>query len=113
MRGEHDLASSGIVRSMAPMDKLPPPPPPPPPGRGRGSKRPDDSSADRRHGERTPANQNKGKTKNNEVNADGTPSSGRGPGSWPRWTIFVMLGVLAAALLVPTLLPSNSGESLE
>ena len=113
MRGEHDLASSGIVRSMAPMDKLPPPPPPPPPGRGRGSKRPDDNSADRRHGERTPANQNKGKTKNSEVNADGTPSSGRGPGSWPRWTIFVMLGVLAAALLVPTLLPSNSGESLE
>ncbi len=90
------------------MDKLPPPPPPPPPGRGRGSKRPDDA-ADRRHGERSPANKNKA----TEFNADGTPSSGRGPGSWPRWTIWVLVGVLAAAFLVPSLWPSSSGESLE
>ena len=90
------------------MNDLPPPPPPPPPGRGRGSKRPDDS-ADRRHGERPPAN----KAKGNELNADGTPSSGRGPGSWPRWTIWVLVGVLAAAFLVPSLWPSSSGESLE
>jgi cell division protease FtsH len=93
------------------MDKLPPPPPPPPPGRGRGSKRPDDTNADRRHGERSPAS--KGKNKGNELNADGTSSSGRGPGSWPRWTIFVMLGVLAAAFLVPSLLPNDNGEALE
>ena len=90
------------------MNNLPPPPPPPPPGRGRGSKRPDD--ADRRHGEKSPANKNKG----NEFNADGTPSTGgRGPGSWPRWTIWVLVGVLAAAFLVPSLWPSDSGESLE
>ncbi len=90
------------------MNNLPPPPPPPPPGRGRGSKRPDD--ADRRHGDKSPANKNKG----NEFNADGTPSSGgRGPGSWPRWTIWVLVGVLAAAFLVPSLWPSDSGESLE
>jgi len=90
------------------MNDLPPPPPPPPPGRGRGSKRPDEG-ADRRHGERTPSN----KTKGNEFNADGTPSSGRGPGSWPRWTIWVLVGVLAAAFIVPSLWPSDSGESLE
>ena len=82
------------------MNNLPPPPPPPPPGRGR--KRPDDSP------EKRPSS-NKG----NEFNADGTPSSGRGPGSWPRWTIWVLVGVLAAAFLVPSLWPSDSGESLE
>ena len=90
------------------MNDLPPPPPPPPPGRGRGSKRPDER-ADRRHGERTPSSKSRG----NDVNADGTPSSGRGPGSWPRWTIWVLVGVLAAAFLVPSLWPSDSGESLE
>jgi cell division protease FtsH len=89
------------------MNNLPPPPPPPPPGRGRGSKRPDDSG-DRRHGER-PASKNKG----NEFNADGTPSGGRGPGSWPRWTIWVLVGVLAAAFLVPSLWPNDDGTSLE
>ena len=88
------------------MDKLPPPPPPPPPGRGRGPKRPGD--ADRSHGDRSSSN------KNNDFNADGTQSSGgRGPGSWPRWTIWVLVGVLAAAFLVPSLWPSDSGESLE
>jgi len=91
------------------MDKLPPPPPPPPPGRGRGSKRPDEA-ADRRHGERGQSN----KIKGNDLNASGTPSGGgKGPGSWPRWTIWVLIGVLAAAFLVPSLWPSNSGESLE
>ncbi|MGK2949108.1 MAG: ATP-dependent zinc metalloprotease FtsH [Acidimicrobiales bacterium] len=88
------------------MNDLPPPPPPPPPGRGR--KRSDDP-ADRRHGERPTANKNK----SNEFNADGTPAGGRGPGSWPRWTIWVLVGVLAAAFLVPSLWPSDSGESLE
>ena len=91
------------------MDKLPPPPPPPPPGRGRGSKRPDDSPA-RNHGERSSSKNRKG----DEFNPDGTPSSGgRGPGSWPRWTIWVLVGVLAAAFLGPSLWPSDSGESLE
>ena len=31
----------------------------------------------------------------------------------PKWTIWVLLGVLAAAVLVPSLWPSNEGESLE
>ncbi len=91
------------------MDKLPPPPPPPPPGRGRGSKRPDDAP-ERSHGDRSSSN----KKSANEFNADGTPATGgRGPGSWPRWTIWVLVGVLAAAFLVPTLWPSDSGTSLE
>ncbi len=91
------------------MDKLPPPPPPPPPGRGRGAKRPDDSP-NRSHNDRSGSNKNKG----NEFNADGTPSTGgKGPGSWPRWTIWVLVGVLAAAFLVPSLWPSDSGEALD
>ena len=85
------------------MNNLPPPPPPPPPGRGRKHS---DDSADRRHDEQQPTG--KGKGNGNEFNADGTPSSGRGPGSWPRWTIWVLVGVLAAAFLVPTLWPSDS-----
>jgi cell division protease FtsH len=88
------------------MDKLPPPPPPPPPGRGRGSKRPDDP-AGRRHGEQQQKHRGTG------YDGDGSPSSNRGPGSWPRWTIWVLIGVLAAAFLVPSLWPSNDGESLE
>ncbi|MGB0112819.1 MAG: ATP-dependent zinc metalloprotease FtsH [Ilumatobacteraceae bacterium] len=90
------------------MSNLPPPPPPPPPGRGRGSRRPEDSGTDRRHGER-PANKSKGP----DANGDGSgPGSGRGPGSWPRWTIWVLVGVLAAAFLVPSLWPSDDGTSL-
>jgi cell division protease FtsH len=77
------------------MNDLPPPPPPPPPGRGRGQQRPDDR-----------------KPKLPDLKSDGTPS-GRGPGSWPRWTIWVLLAVLAGAFLVPSLWPSNEGESLE
>ncbi len=80
------------------MSNLPPPPPPPPPGRGTGQQRRTD--ADRKSPERG--------------QGDPTPSSGsgRGPGSWPKWTIWVLVGVLAAAFLVPSLWPSDSGESL-
>ena len=78
------------------MSNLPPPPPPPPPGRGRGQQ------------QRNKNEQSPGK----DVNPDGTPA-GKGPGSWPKWAIYVMVGVLAAAILVPTLWPSDSGESLE
>jgi cell division protease FtsH len=87
------------------MDKLPPPPPPPPPGRGRGSKRPDE--AGRRHGDLQQKNRGTG------FDGDGSPSPSRGPGNWPRWTIWVLIGVLAAAFLVPSLWPSDDGESLE
>jgi cell division protease FtsH len=83
------------------MSDLPPPPPPPPPGRGRGQRRPD-------HGGSGP------KSPGDKVGAksDGGSGSGRGPGSWPRWTIWVLVGVLAAAFLVPSLWPDDEGKSL-
>ena len=87
------------------MNDLPPPPPPPPPGRGRGQRRPDESSTERRSAS--------DKSKSPDLTGDGTSTSGRGPGSWPRWTIWVLIGVLAAAFLVPSLWPSNDGETLE
>jgi len=83
------------------MNDLPPPPPPPPPGRGRGQKRPD-SPPERAH--------DKPRKGGAEGGGEG---NGRGPGSWPRWTIWVLVGVLAAAFLVPSLWPSEEGESLE
>ena len=87
------------------MNDLPPPPPPPPPGRGRGQRRPDESP--RSHGG------GGGDKPKGGFDADGSPTTGRGPGSWPRWTIWVLVGVLAAAFLVPSLWPSDDGEQLE
>jgi len=82
----------------------PPPPPPPPPGRGRGQQRPE---APGRGSSRTDK-----KSKGTDLDGDGLPGSTRGPSSWPRWTIWVLIGVLAAAFLVPSLWPSNDGDSL-
>src|SRR5918994_6666618 len=76
------------------MSNLPPPPPPPPPGRGRGQQRP---SGDQRP---TPPGGGSG--------GDGT----RRPGSWPRWTMWVLLAVVALALVLPSLWPSSSGEKI-
>src|SRR3990170_5563431 len=75
------------------MSNLPPPPPPPPPGRGRGQQRP---SGDQRP----------------------TPPGGPGgdgprrPGSWPRWTIWVLGGVVLLAIVLPSLWPNNTGQEL-
>ena len=80
------------------MSNLPPPPPPPPPGRGRGA----------------PQRQKDGNKPSNsggDFNPDG--GSGRGPGSWPKWTIWALVGVLAAVVLVPSLWPTDEGETLE
>ncbi len=87
------------------MSNLPPPPPPPPPGRGRGSRgRP--GPGDRPSEPRRPDG-------GNELGGSGSDDgSGRGPGSWPRWTIWLLVGVLAAAFLVPSLWPSDNGEDL-
>ena len=83
------------------MSNLPPPPPPPPPGRGEGQQ-----NGQQRRGEpdRRP-----------ERSHGDQPSSGtgKGPGSWPKWTIWLLVGVVAAAFLVPSLWPSDKGESLE
>ena len=83
------------------MSNLPPPPPPPPPGRSRGQQqRQKDAKSNK-----TP--QNPGN------DGDGDGSGSKGPGSWPKWTIWAMIGVLAAVILVPTLWPTNNGEELE
>jgi cell division protease FtsH len=79
------------------MSDLPPPPPPPPPGRGRGQQN-DDSKRDRRNDF----------SSGDDAGDDGS----RGPGSWPRWTIWLLIGVLAAAFLIPNLWPSDDGEAL-
>jgi cell division protease FtsH len=90
------------------MSNLPPPPPPPPPGRGRGSREASDNGAERRPNDRQGANKPRG----NDFGQDSTGTPGRGPGSWPRWTLWVLVGVLAAAFLVPNLWPSDDGTSL-
>ena len=87
------------------MSNLPPPPPPPPPGGGRGQQPPNRPTPDRdrdRDRDRLPFG--------GDDDQDG--KSGRGPSSWPRWTIWVLIGVLVAAFLVPSLWPSDDGESL-
>jgi cell division protease FtsH len=89
------------------MSNLPPPPPPPPPGRGRGSKRPDDAPG-RRNVDRP-----SGKNKTDDANPDGTPSGGRGPGSWPRWAVWLLAGMLLAVIIASFSWPSENGESLE
>jgi cell division protease FtsH len=88
------------------MNDLPPPPPPPPPGRGRGQRRPADGDDGSPRKRPTP-------DRGQGTDPDTPGGSGRGPGSWPRWTIWVLIGVLAAAFLVPTLWPSDDGASLE
>src|SRR5215217_3998403 len=73
------------------MSNLPPPPPPPPPGRGRGQQRPSNDNNNRPSG----------------------PGEGmRRPGSWPRWTMWILLGVVALALLLPSLWPDPSGQKI-
>ncbi|MDQ3468311.1 MAG: ATP-dependent metallopeptidase FtsH/Yme1/Tma family protein, partial [Actinomycetota bacterium] len=73
------------------MSNLPPPPPPPPPGRGRGQQRPNDQ----------------------RPNPPGEGGGGlRRPGNWPRWTMWVLLGVLALALMLPSFWPDESGEKV-
>jgi cell division protease FtsH len=78
---------------------LPPPPPPPPPGRGIGQRR---SDSDDRTDNKQP----------NKLPGD-VPPAGRGAGRMPKWTIWVLLGVLAVALLGTNFWPKSSGETLE
>ncbi|MEM8621632.1 MAG: ATP-dependent zinc metalloprotease FtsH [Actinomycetota bacterium] len=86
------------------MNDLPPPPPPPPPGAGRGQQRNDKPS---RRSDRPDRN-------DDHLPPQGSDTDGEGGRSGlPRWTIWILIGVLAAAFLVPSLWPSDDGESLE
>ncbi|MEO1058160.1 MAG: ATP-dependent zinc metalloprotease FtsH [Actinomycetota bacterium] len=84
------------------MNDLPPPPPPPPPGAGRGQQRSDKPQRRPDNSDDRPPQQS--------GDADG---SGGSPGRWPRWTIWILILGLAAAFLVPSLWPSDNGESLD
>ncbi|NQY55344.1 MAG: ATP-dependent zinc metalloprotease FtsH [Ilumatobacteraceae bacterium] len=86
------------------MNDLPPPPPPPPPGAGRGQQRNDKPN---RRSERAERRQDHSP----QQGSDADDSGGRS--GLPRWTIWILIGVLAAAFLVPSLWPSDDGESLE
>ncbi|MBA3982491.1 MAG: ATP-dependent metallopeptidase FtsH/Yme1/Tma family protein, partial [Acidimicrobiia bacterium] len=74
------------------MGNLPPPPPPPPPGGSRNRR----------------SKGGRGFTPGGTPGSDGeTPRSGL-----PRWSIWVIVGVMAAAFLLPSLWPRNEGEDL-
>jgi cell division protease FtsH len=72
------------------MSKLPPPPPPPPPGRGR-----------------SPGPKPKPKNPASTESGDGARKGG-----WPRWLIWVLVGLLVATVILPQLLPSDDGEAI-
>ncbi|HEX2381237.1 MAG TPA: ATP-dependent zinc metalloprotease FtsH [Acidimicrobiales bacterium] len=44
---------------------------------------------------------------------DQRPPTRSGLGSWPRWSIWVLLGVVAAALLLPSLFSSSEGQQID
>ncbi|MFT6390506.1 MAG: cell division protease FtsH [Ilumatobacter sp.] len=84
------------------MSNLPPPPPPPPPGGGRGQRRP--SKPER------PASKNS----KNKVETDNSGSAeGEAKSGFPKWGWWLIALVAIGALLVPSLWPSNDGESLD
>jgi len=77
------------------MSNLPPPPPPPPPGRGPAGGGPPRNPFER--GDRRPNQQ------------DGEQP--RRPG-FPRWALYVLAGVLAIGLLVPSMWPRSEGDDI-
>jgi cell division protease FtsH len=82
------------------MSNLPPPPPPPPPsGRGPGGSSPPPPNRPRLPGR--PSNQN---------NNQGQGQS-RGPGL-PRWSVWVLLGLLVLLLFGSRLIPTNNGKEI-
>jgi cell division protease FtsH len=78
------------------MSNLPPPPPPPPPGRGPAGGGPPRNPFER--GDRRP---------NQQQNGD----QPRRPG-FPRWALYVLAGVLAIGLLVPSMWPRDEGDDI-
>lgn len=84
------------------MSNLPPPPPPPPPGGSRGRGQRGSGKPDR------PAPRNDFKPKNG---GDGD-ATGENKSGFPKWGFWIIAGVALAALLVPSLWPSNDGEGL-
>lgn len=82
------------------MSNLPPPPPPPPPGGGKGQRRP--SKPERPAPKSNPKQEGSG-----NQSGDGESKPG-----FPRWGWWIIGFVALGALLVPSLWPSNDGDSL-
>src|SRR5215470_950061 len=84
------------------MSNLPPPPPPPPPsGRGPGG------SPTPPPGRRPPARP----PQQNGQGGPGQNQGGRVPGL-PRWSIWVLLGLLVLLLFGSRLIPTNNGKEI-
>lgn len=83
------------------MSNLPPPPPPPPPGGGRGR--------GQRGSDKPERPRNEFKKQSDGGSSDGSSESKSG---FPRWGFWIIAIVAVGALLVPSLWPSNDGESL-
>ncbi len=79
-----------------------PPPLPPPPQQQRGS---DNGTPDDRESGQS------GKDSRSSGNRGGGQSNGL-PGGWPKWLIWVLLGLVAASFLAPLLLPGSSSTDL-
>jgi cell division protease FtsH len=87
------------------MSNLPPPPPPPPPS-GRGPGGPPSQPPNRpRIPSRPSGNQN------NQNNQGGGQGGGRVPGL-PRWSVWVLLGLLVLLLFGSRLIPTNNGKEI-
>ncbi len=85
------------------MANLPPPPPPPPPsGRGQGGS--PTPPPNRRLPTNRPNPQGGGQ-------GPGQNQGGKGPGL-PRWSIWVLLGLLVLLLFGSRLIPTNNGKEL-
>ncbi|MFK7917219.1 MAG: ATP-dependent zinc metalloprotease FtsH [Ilumatobacter sp.] len=82
------------------MSNLPPPPPPPPPGGGRGQRRPSKP-------ERPAPKSNFKPEGSSDQSGDGESKPG-----FPRWGWWIIGLVALGALLIPSLWPSNEGDSL-
>src|SRR4249920_1780518 len=85
------------------MANLPPPPPPPPPS-GRGPGGSPTPPPNRRLPSNRPNPQGGGQ-------GPGQNQGGRGPGL-PRWSIWVLLGLLVLLLFGSRLIPTNSGKEI-
>jgi cell division protease FtsH len=91
------------------MSNLPPPPPPPPPsGRGPGGTPPQPPNRPRVPSR---SNQGGGSGGGGQGGPSGQGSGGRVPGL-PRWSVWVLLGLLVLLLFGSRLIPTNNGKEI-
>ncbi|MFN3254951.1 MAG: ATP-dependent zinc metalloprotease FtsH [Ilumatobacter sp.] len=88
------------------MSNLPPPPPPPPPGGGRGRGSRGSGKFDR------PTPRNDSVHKGDHASGGDGGGSGETKSGFPKWGFWIIAIVALSALLIPSLWPSNDGETL-